>query len=129
MILDTNAISALADEDENILRVLPHPYQQYLPIPALAEYRYGLINSRYQKRFEMWLDQLENSRSILTLDEATAHHYAFLYNNLKKKGQMIPINDIWIAALALQHDLPILSEDRHFDRIANIKRIGWILKK
>lgn len=125
MILDTNAISAMAEQDENIAKVLVPPHQQYIPVPVLAEYRSALIASRYRKKLEAWLDQLENSRLVLTLDAMTAHHYAFLKNELKNIGRMIPINDVWIASLALQHHLPILSEDRHFDCISGIKRIGW----
>ena len=126
MILDTNAVSAMADQDQKIAKVLGAPSSQYLPVPVLAEYRSGVINSRYRKSLETWLDQLEKSRLILNIDAVTAHHYAVLKNKLKTAGRMIPINDIWIAALALQHHLPILSEDRHFDGITGIKRIGWV---
>ncbi|HLB32735.1 MAG TPA: PIN domain-containing protein [Chthoniobacterales bacterium] len=126
MILDTNAISAMAEQDSKIANVLGAPQEQYLSVPVLAEYRSGLIKSRYRKILEPWLDQLEQSRSILIIDAITARHYATLKDQLKSIGRMIPINDIWIAALALQHGLPLLSEDRHFDQeIIGIRRIGW----
>ena len=130
MILDTNAISAMSYEnrkieDKNIELVLQESLQPYLSVPVLAEYQYGLINSRHQKSLETWLDQLKLSWPVLTLDVMTAHHYAEIRNQLKKKGRMIPVNDLWIGALALQHQLPILSEDRHFDYIDGVERIGW----
>ena len=37
----------------------------------------------------------------------------------------IPENDIWIAALALEHEQRVLSNDRHFDLVGGIERIGW----
>ena len=42
-----------------------------------------------------------------------------------KAGQPIPENDLWIAALARQHRLPILSNDAHFDQVSGVKRLGW----
>ena len=43
--------------------------------------------------------------SILLPDEQTTHHYAQLYQQLRKKGVAIPTNDLWIAALVVQHNL------------------------
>lgn len=45
--------------------------------------------------------------------------------SLKRAGQPIPGNDVWIAALGRQHALPILSLDRHFDLVAGVRRISW----
>lgn len=44
---------------------------------------------------------------------------------LKRKGEPIPTNDVWIAALCRQHSLPLLGDDQYFDLAAGIKRIGW----
>jgi tRNA(fMet)-specific endonuclease VapC len=125
MILDTNALSAMSREDREIELAVQELVQPYLSVPVLAEYHYGLINSRHQKALEAWLDQLKSSWPVLILDVMTVHFYAEIRNQLKKKGNMIPLNDLWIAALAVQHRLPILSEDRHFDRIDGVERIGW----
>ena len=125
MILDTNAILAMSCDDKEIEIVVQESLQPYLSVPVLAEYQYGLINSRHQKSLETWLEQLKSSWPVLILDVMTVRFYAEIRNQLKKKGQMIPVNDLWIAALAMQHQQPILSEDRHFDRIDGVKRIGW----
>jgi len=130
MILDTNAISAMSyqnkrEEDRNLEIVLQEALQPYLSVPVLAEYQYGLIHSRHQQSLMAWLNQLKSSWPLLALDKMTAHFYAEIKNQLVKKGRMIPVNDLWIGALALQHQLPILSEDRHFDYISGVKRIGW----
>jgi len=45
--------------------------------------------------------------------------------DLKRTGRPIPANDAWIAALALEHALPVLSRDAHFDVVARLKRIAW----
>ena len=130
MILDTNAISAMSYqdrkmEDRDIEVVLQEALQPYLSVPVLAEYQYGLIHSRYQKSLTLWLDHLKSSWPLLPLDKMTAYFYAEIKSQLVKKGRMIPVNDLWIAALAIQHQQPILSEDRHFDYVDGVKRIGW----
>ncbi len=51
--------------------------------------------------------------------------YAEIREVLRLMGRPIPVNDLWIAALAVQHTLPILSLDQHFDLVPDLKRIGW----
>jgi len=51
--------------------------------------------------------------------------YASLRASLKRSGRPIPVNDAWIAALAMQHQLPILSRDVHFDALSDVRRISW----
>ena len=62
---------------------------------------------------------------VLVVDEDTASRYASLRGQLKRAGAPIPSNDAWIAALCLQHALPLLSCDRHFDLVKGIERIDW----
>jgi len=44
---------------------------------------------------------------------------------LKRAGTPLPANDLWIAALAREHGLPIVSRDAHFDRVRGIQRLAW----
>jgi predicted nucleic acid-binding protein len=44
---------------------------------------------------------------------------------LKKAGAPLPANDVWIAALATQHDLPVPSRDTHFDAVLGVTRLSW----
>jgi predicted nucleic acid-binding protein len=57
-------------------------------------------------------------------DEGTALRYADVYTNLEKQGVIIPINDIWVAAFAIRHELPLLAKDEHFSRIAELNLIS-----
>jgi tRNA(fMet)-specific endonuclease VapC len=61
---------------------------------------------------------------VLAVDKDTAEQYAEVRDELKRKGRPIPGNDVWIAALARQHALPLLSRDRHFDFVPRLKRIA-----
>lgn len=59
------------------------------------------------------------------MTDGTAIVYARLRMALRRLGRPIPANDAWIAALALQHRLPVLSRDEHFDVVASIERKSW----
>ena len=56
-------------------------------------------------------------------DEQTTHHYANLYRQLRKQGRPIPTNDMWIAALVLQHSLMLYDRDVHFDALPQLTRV------
>jgi len=61
----------------------------------------------------------------LLVDAQTADIYARMRLGLEMKGKRIPMNDLWIAAIARQHKLPILSRDAHFDIITDLERHTW----
>jgi predicted nucleic acid-binding protein len=125
MILDTNALSAAADDDPAIIPLLARADQIAIPVIALGEYRYGIAQSRHRTSYTEWLRGLLHDCLVLDANEATTHYYAEITLELKKKATPIPTNDIWIAAICRQHSLPLLSRDRHFDLVPSIKRIGW----
>jgi predicted nucleic acid-binding protein len=125
MILDTNALSAAADDDPAIISVLARADQIAIPVIALGEYRYGIAQSRHRASYAEWLKGLLHDCLVLDANEPTTHYYAEITLELKQKGRPIPTNDIWIAALCRQHSLPLLSRDRHFDLVLGIRRIGW----
>jgi tRNA(fMet)-specific endonuclease VapC len=126
LILDTNAVSALlAGRNEPLQRVLDVADQHHLPLPVIAEYQYGLLHLPRPQRLQSLFRRLEADSIILLPDRLTADAYADIRQELKKKGQPIPENDIWIAALARQFDLEVVSQDAHFDSVPRLRRIGW----
>lgn len=62
---------------------------------------------------------------VLPIDLATTRQYAKVRNELRAQGTPIPENDVWIAALARQHGLPVVSRDEHFDHVPRLVRHGW----
>ncbi|MCU1258058.1 MAG: PilT protein domain protein [Bryobacterales bacterium] len=84
-----------------------------VPVIVLGEYRYGIQGSAL----------LPDCR-VLPLDEETAQQYADIRVGLKRRGRPIPANDLWIAALARQYKLPLLSRDVHFDIVPGLQRVG-----
>ena len=125
MILDTNAVSAIADNEVGAAGVVTRAESIELPVIVLGEYRFGIAQSRRRKEYENWLDELISATRVLPVDEETSHHYARVRAELKAAGRRIPSNDLWIAALARQHRLPLMSMDQHFDAVPGLKRTGW----
>ncbi|MGB9233209.1 MAG: type II toxin-antitoxin system VapC family toxin [Terriglobales bacterium] len=125
MILDTNALSAVADDDTGVAAVLARADLMAIPVIVLGEYRHGIAQSKNRAAYESWLTGLLNDCMVLDVTEPTTRLYADIVAELKRKGKPIPTNDIWIAALCRQHSMPLLSRDRHFDFVAGSKRIEW----
>ena len=125
MILDTNALSAIADNEAAAVRIFGQAAGIELPVIVLGEYSFGIAGSRHRNQYEKWLEELVAATRVLTVDRETAGHYAQIRTELKKAGEPIPSNDLWIAALSRQHRLALMSHDRHFDAVHNLKRIGW----
>ena len=125
MILDTNALSAVADNEPEAVRFFTQAETIELHVIVLGEYRFGIAHSRLCKEYEKWLAELIDATRVLPADEETSSHYARIRAELKKAGRPISLNDLWIAALARQHRLPLMSRDEHFDSVRNLRRIGW----
>lgn len=125
MILDTNALSAVADNVSAAVQVFVSVDTLELPVIVLGEYRFGIAQSLRRDNYEQWLTKLIASSRVLDINEHTTRHYAQVRVELKKAGRPVPSNDLWIAALSRQHSLPILSRDRHFDGISGVTRTSW----
>ena len=125
MILDTNALSAFVDGDAGVGDALRTQARAAIPVIVLGEFRYGIAQSRRRSSYEAWLESSLIHFDILPVTDETAIAYATLRVTLKRSGRPIPSNDAWIAALALQHHLPILSRDEHFDVVPGLNRRSW----
>jgi predicted nucleic acid-binding protein len=125
VILDTNGLSALADGDLALAAIFRGASSIAVPVIALGEYRYGISQSRERAKYEKWLAEFIPTYLVLGVDETTAERYAEIREELRHKGRPIPANDLWIAALARQYSLPLLSRDQHFDFVPGLKRVGW----
>jgi tRNA(fMet)-specific endonuclease VapC len=125
VILDTNGLSALAEGEPGLERLLRRAMQVAIPVIVLGEYRYGISQSRNHIQYEQWLAEYLPVFRILDVDERTTVFYSAVRRELKKAGTPIPSNDVWIAALCRQHSLPLLSRDRHFDAVSGITRLDW----
>jgi tRNA(fMet)-specific endonuclease VapC len=125
VILDTNALSAFVDGDPGVGDVLRRQERAAIPVIVLGEFRYGIAQSQQRASYEAWLGSYLGQFDVLPVTDETAVAYAALRVILKRSGRPIPANDAWIAALALQHRLPVLSRDAHFDVVPHLDRRSW----
>jgi tRNA(fMet)-specific endonuclease VapC len=125
MILDTNALSAFVDGDAGVGDALRTQARAAIPVIVLGEFRYGIAQSRRRSSYEAWLESSLIHFDVLAVTDETAIAYAALRVTLRRSGRPIPANDAWIAALALQHRLPVLSRDEHFDAVPGLNRRSW----
>ncbi len=125
MILDTDALSAVADGEASAMDLVAGADRVALPAIVLGEYRLGIAQSRHRTNYESWLRQWIAAVTVLDIDDGTTHSYSAIALELKRKGKPIPTNDLWIAALCRQHSLPLVSRDKHFDFVAGLRRLNW----
>lgn len=122
--LDTNRYTDLCRGLVDVVRLVEQADAVFLPFVVVAELRAGFSIGRRGADNERTLRRLlkKPGVSILFPDEQTTHHYAAVFRQLRRQGTPIPTSDLWIAALALQHDLVLCARDRHFDRLPQITR-------
>jgi tRNA(fMet)-specific endonuclease VapC len=123
--LDTHRYVDLCKGVDGTVRLVSTADAVFLPFVVVAELRAGFVlgkrtaeNERVLRRF-----LLKPGVSVLFPDDQTTHHYASTYRQLRHQGTPIPTNDLWIAALVLQHNLRLHDRDGHFDHLPQIVRV------
>lgn len=111
---------------EGVVHTIERALEVHVPLVVLAELHAGFACGRRGGENERVLERFLRRPGVRVLipDEATTHAYASLYRQLRAQGTPIPTHDIWIASLALQHDLTLYDRDRHFDRLPQLRRIA-----
>lgn len=124
--LDTNRLIDLFRGDATLAELLETCEEVWIPLFVLAEIKAGLYGGAQQHRNETLLRRLLAKATVAVLlpSRETAEHYARLFVQLKRAGTPVPDNDLWIAALALQHDLTLITRDQHFQYIPQLLRLG-----
>lgn len=125
ILLDTNIISALFKGEEGIADKIDNADIVFIPAIVVGEHYYGSMKSVQIEKNIQNIEKLIERYSVLKVDEKTAKEYGIIKAELEKKGRRIPENDIWIAALAKQYDLTLISRDSHFDEIHSISKEKW----
>lgn len=122
--LDTNRYVDLCKGLDTTARLVATAEVVYVPCVVVAELRAGFALGRRAADNEHVLRRflLKDGVHVLFADDQTTYHYAVVFRQLRLQGTPIPTNDIWIAALVLQHNLILHARDRHFDHVSQIVR-------
>lgn len=125
VLLDTNIVIALFAKDSAVEMALSQSVNVFVPSIVLGELRYGASKSVQVLANMARIDQFTLAVKVLPVDEVTAEHYGRIKSALQAKGRPLPENDIWIAAIAQQRQLMLISRDAHFSEIDNLSVTRW----
>jgi tRNA(fMet)-specific endonuclease VapC len=122
--LDTNRLTDLFQGDSALADFLGACDEVWIPLMVLAEVNAGFYggSQRHKNQFLLQAFLAKRTVGILFPDRDTAEQYARLFVQLKRAGTPIPDNDLWIAALSLQHQLTLITRDQHFEHIPQLLR-------
>lgn len=123
--VDTNAVIAYREGIQDICTIIDNIDTLFLPVIVLGELIYGALNSSRSEQNEKVIKKLLENSVLMNIDEAVAVRYARIRSELRKKGQPIPENDIWIAAICLENEIPLISSDGHFENINGLEVTKW----
>ena len=124
-LLDTNIIIALFGAAQDLKWQLSYDLQYWVPCVVVGELIYG---AHYSAEIRQNLSEIEafiESMRIAICDGETAQYFGRMKGDLRRRGKMIPDNDIWIAAIAMQRQLTLLTRDRHFDSVQGLAFEAW----
>lgn len=97
----------------------------FVPAIVLGELYYGAYKSTRVTENLLKIDEFATTGTILVSDKRTAREYGEIKSRLRAKGRPIPENDIWIAAIAKQHVLTLVTRDAHFGEVDGLAVEGW----
>ena len=122
IIMDTSAYSSHLRGNPEIKLSIQQADEIFLNPVILGELLAGFIMGKSEKKNRLILEEFLSSPrvKVVAIDEETSERYAVIMNHLRKEGTPIPTNDLWIAAVCLQNDLPLLTLDKHFTRIPQL---------
>lgn len=124
-LLDTNIIIAWLKGEAGIADKIDKAKEIHLPIIGIGELYYGALYSTHVQKNIKDIKIITSYYNVLLIDEATTVLYGTIKAALRQKGQPIPENDIWIAAIAQRNQLLLITRDKHFKAIENLQLRNW----
>lgn len=124
-LLDTNIVIAMLDSVPSVMNAVEHAQEVFLSSTVVGELYFGAFKSRRIGENLAKLEDFLDSVAILPCDKHTAMQFGKTKSQLSLSGRPIPDNDIWIAAVAQQHGLVVVTRDAHFTHIANLLCKKW----
>jgi tRNA(fMet)-specific endonuclease VapC len=125
VLLDTNAVIALFKNEPGIQEHIRKSSKVFVPNVVLGELYFGAFKSTFIEKNLERITQLGQFCEILYSDKETSRIYGQWKSKLESKGKPIPDNDLWIASLALQHQLTVITKDLHFSEFQELPILKW----
>jgi len=125
VLVDTSAVVAHFRGDSGLAAHLRGTEALYVPWVVLGELHYGAHRARRREEGLTLIREFLRIAVVLLPDERTAELYGRIKAELAQAGTPIPDNDIWIAALTREYQLPLVTRDQHFSRVSGLATLDW----
>jgi len=124
ILLDTNRLTDALRRERLVAALVEEAAEVWIPFIALAEIKAGFLGGHPRRRAHNEALLLRFLRlpsvEVLYADRETTEVYARLFLQLRQAGTPIPTNDLWIASLAIQHELALITRDAHFAKVPQV---------
>ncbi len=124
-LLDTNIVIALFAVDSSVQKHISAAKEIFIPATVIGELFFGAFKSTHTEENISRIEKFALFNTVLSCGVRTGKEYGSIKSLLKIKGSPIPENDIWIAAVAIEHDLTLVTRDKHFTNIDGLRRKSW----
>ncbi|MCY4552231.1 MAG: type II toxin-antitoxin system VapC family toxin [Candidatus Poribacteria bacterium] len=124
-LLDTNIIIGMFAEDKAIQEKVQNTEKLFLASPVVGELYYGARKSSRPIENLTRVNRLTQRFPLFSSNLETAKWFGIIKDQLRQKGNLIPDNDIWIAAIAMQRGLILVTRDSHFDQVESLQTEYW----
>ncbi|MBI2813233.1 MAG: PIN domain-containing protein [Opitutae bacterium] len=125
VVVDTSVVVAVLRRVPGLRERLHHAEELLVPLVAPGELEYGVNLATPPERQREAVRTFMESATLLLPTARTAAEYGRMKAGLKAAGTPLPENDIWIAAFAVEHGLPLATRDTHFARVAGLTVLDW----
>ncbi len=120
ILVDTGALELLRRRDKNVEELAIRFYPPILCTHVAAEFLYGQVLAEISSSALLQAEEFVDSFELLVPRRPTAAIYARVRARLKSVGQSLPDPDYWIAAHAIEEQVPLVTTDNHFKAIAEL---------
>ena len=125
VLLDTSAVVGVFTGDGTARRIVEVANRAFMSTVTSGELYYGAERSSRRDAHLHQVHEFLSEVRVVSADRRTAHEYGTIKQALRRKGRPLPDNDLWIAAVARRHQLPLATRDNHFHEIEGIALIAW----
>jgi predicted nucleic acid-binding protein len=131
-LLDTTTISYLLEKERRVSRRFNRLLlsdQAYPSVISEAELIYGALRlpgARGRNLHDEITDLLDRLDEVLPISRQIAQVNADLKRKLAAEGRAVPVNDLWIGAVAVSRDLTLVAHDKDFESILGLRLEDWL---
>lgn len=123
-ILDSNIVIDFFSGKKDVVKLVTQLEQVFITSVILGELYVGIFRISNKAKHLKKLENFLSLCTILNIDSTTSQLFGQTVAALYKKGKPIPTNDVWIAASAQQHNLPLMTNDKHFKEIEDLSIVS-----